>query len=551
MKRAVGYARVSTDKEDQKNSLEAQIEYFKAFIKSSKEYEFIDIYYDEGISGTSTKKRTGFLKMIKDAKDKKFDIILTKEVSRFARNTVDTLTHTRELKKNGVGVIFTIDNINTLDNEGELRLSLMATLAQEESRKISERVKWGQKQKQKAGVVFGTAIYGYDLVDGKLIINEEEAKIVRLIYTLYAEGNGLNIISDELNKRNVPTKRGMGKWENTTITRILENEKYIGKLVSRKFKRTDFIDWQVVKTNNEERFTFENNHDAIISEKLWNIVQEEKRKRNKYKDEDKKYSNRYVYSSKIDCECGSTYTRKLANKTTPFWCCRIYGSKGRKGCSYSNTYREIFLDKGISMAYDELKKTKDDISDGIKNILKSSLKSNSNVNQIKNLTKEIDKLKKRLLNYQEMRADGEISKDDFKKLSNDTKVLITEKEKELNKLTQNDNIIIGKFERLDKFISILGHLDNNDIDKDEVFSPLIEKIVPIDENTFIVKTILGVEYKISKKVKHVKYDGNFEVFIEPIIYPFSNQTRYISDEKDINELLIFNDCIYNKIVNIQ
>ena len=180
--RVAAYCRVSTEHEDQANSLVSQRRYFTEYIRSHTDWELVDIYYDEGISGTQTAKREGFKRMIQDAMAGNMDLILTKEVSRFARNTVDTLYYTRKLKEYKIGVIFTIDNIDTREQDGELRLTIMASIAQEESRKTSERVKWGQKRRMEQGVVFGRELLGYGVKDGKLYINEEEARIVRAIF---------------------------------------------------------------------------------------------------------------------------------------------------------------------------------------------------------------------------------------------------------------------------------------------------------------------------------------------------------------------------------
>ncbi len=178
MLKVAAYARVSTDKEDQINSLTNQREYFESYIKSNGDWEFVEVYFDEGITGTQTKKRKGFNHMINDCKNGKIDLILTKEVSRFARNTVDTLNYTRMLKEYDVGVFFINDNIDTCQNDGEFRLAIMASVAQEESRKISERVKWGQRRAMENGVVFGNnSIVGFDINDGVLSINESEAEV--------------------------------------------------------------------------------------------------------------------------------------------------------------------------------------------------------------------------------------------------------------------------------------------------------------------------------------------------------------------------------------
>ena len=226
-KKVVAYCRVSTDKEDQTNSFEGQKNYFKDYIKRMPNWELCEIFADKGISGTSTAKRKDFLRMIELAKHGEFNLIITKEISRFARNTLDSVQYTRELKQYGVGVIFLNDNINTLDPDSELRLTIMASIAQEESRKTSERVKWGQKRRMEAGVVFGRDMLGYDVRDGQMFINEDGAEIVRLIFEKFVtENKGSHTIARELREAGYKTLTGNSIWANTAIYKILRNEKY-------------------------------------------------------------------------------------------------------------------------------------------------------------------------------------------------------------------------------------------------------------------------------------------------------------------------------------
>ena len=222
-KRVAAYCRVSTDKDDQANSFESQKAYFEQYIERNDDWELFEIFADEGISGTTTKKRKAFNRMIACAKDGDFDLIITKEISRFARNTLDSIYYTRELKKHGVGVLFANDNINTLDGDAELRLSIMASIAQEESRKTSERVKWGQRRRMEQGVVFGRDMLGYDVRGGKMFINEDGAKIVRLIFDKFVyEKKGTHVIARELREAGIRPMR-VKEWSNTVILRVVRN----------------------------------------------------------------------------------------------------------------------------------------------------------------------------------------------------------------------------------------------------------------------------------------------------------------------------------------
>ena len=228
------YGRVSTEHEAQLSALENQLQWYDDQVKYHPNWTVCERYIDEGITGTQAKKRPAFLKMIEDAKQGKFDLIVTREVCRFARNVVDTLVVTRELKGIGVEVFFIDDKIWTMDGDGELRLSLMATLAQEESRKTSERVKWGQKRQMEQGVVFGRSMLGYDVEGGKMTINEEGARVVRLIFHKFVnEGKGTHVIARELREEGISPMR-VKEWSNTVILRVIRNEKYCGDLVQKK-----------------------------------------------------------------------------------------------------------------------------------------------------------------------------------------------------------------------------------------------------------------------------------------------------------------------------
>ena len=322
--RAAAYARVSTEKEDQINSLASQKSYFADYIKSQSNLELSEVYFDEGISGTQTRKRAGFNQMIRDALSGKFNLILTKEVSRFARNTVDTLSYTRKLKEAGVGVIFTIDNIDTRDSDGELRLTIMASLAQEESRKTSERVKWGQQRRMEQGVVFGRDMLGYKVKNGSLFINPEEVPVVKAIFHKYTnEGKGAHAIARELIREGFRPKRN-SLWSATVILRVLRNEKYVGDLCQKKTFTPDYLTHKKkYNRGEEEKIYIKDHHEAIIDRDLWDRTQVELKRRSFSKHT--RHSNRYWCSGKICCgECGSRFvsrTKKLQTGTYKAWRC--------------------------------------------------------------------------------------------------------------------------------------------------------------------------------------------------------------------------------------
>lgn len=315
--KVASYCRVSTDRDDQANSFESQQRYFKEYIDRQPDWELYQVYADEGITGTSTKKRAAFNRMIADAHMGKFQLILTKEVSRFSRNILDTISYTRELKALGVGVVFMNDGINSLEPDAELRLSIMGSMAQEESRKTSSRVKWGQTRRMEQGVVFGRSLLGYDVKEGRITVNQEGAEIIRQIFYKYGvEKKGTSVIARELREAGYKTLSGNAKWSNTYIIKVLKNEKYVGDLVQKKTITPDYLS-HIKKYNHgeEEMVVIRNHHEPIISRELWDIVQSEMKKRDRKGDYDGGHSNRYVFSGKIKCgECGASFVSRKKNR---------------------------------------------------------------------------------------------------------------------------------------------------------------------------------------------------------------------------------------------
>lgn len=284
-RRVAAYARVSTDSDEQFTSYEAQIDYYTRYITKRDDWEFVKVYTDEDITGTSTKHRDGFNLMVKDALDGKIDLIITKSVSRFARNTVDSLTTVRKLKDAGVEVYFEKENIYTFDSKGELLITIMSSLAQEESRSISENVTWGQRKRFADGKV--TMPYknflGYDKgKDGKPVINEKEAEIVRLIYRLFLQGKTASGICKHLDGLGIPTPTGRKAWNQTTINSILRNEKYKGDALLQKKFTVDFLTKkQKVNEGEIPQYYVEDNHPAIIDPLEFDMVQAEIARRQK------------------------------------------------------------------------------------------------------------------------------------------------------------------------------------------------------------------------------------------------------------------------------
>ena len=312
-RRVAGYARVSTDHDDQFTSYEAQIDYYTNYIKGRDDWEFVDVYTDEGITGTSTKRREGFKRMIADALDGRIDLIVTKSVSRFARNTVDSLTTIRQLKENGIEVYFEKENIWTFDGKGEVLLTIMSSLAQEESRSISENCTWGQRKRFADGKVTVPfkRFLGYDRgEDGNLVVNPEQAEVVKRIYGMFLKGMTPHGIAKTLTDEGVPTPAGKHQWGQTTIKSILSNEKYKGDALLQKTFCEDFLT-KKMKTNQGEvpQYYVENNHEAIIDPETFEMVQRELARRTKGKN---RHSGVHLLSGRIKCgDCGGWYGSKV------------------------------------------------------------------------------------------------------------------------------------------------------------------------------------------------------------------------------------------------
>ena len=426
-KRVAAYCRVSTDHEDQANSFESQQRYFRQYIERNPDWELYEIFADEGISGTNTKKRSEFKRMIACAKEGDFDLIITKEISRFARNTLDSIYYTRDLKKHGVGVIFMNDNINTLDGDAELRLAIMSSIAQEESRKTSERVKWGQKRQMEQGVVFGRSMLGYDVKDGKMTINEEGAKIVRLIFHKFAnENKGTHIIARELREAGITPMR-VKEWSNTVILRVIRNEKYCGDLVQKKTFTPDFLSHEKKYNRGEEEFVIiKDHHEPIVSRELFekaNRILDEKSLTQEGK---AKHSNRYPFSGKIKCGCcGSSYVAryKKRNNGTRYkaWRCYKSATQGSPhtdkagnplGCSNPSIRNEdavhIMYLVTRSLQLEEKK-----ITANLLSVIQSVLSVNTNYSHIEKLKEQIQTVEDKRTQLIDLCISGAITKQEF------------------------------------------------------------------------------------------------------------------------------------------
>ena len=435
MLQVAAYCRVSTDKEDQANSFEAQQRYFRDYIERQPDWELQGIYADEGFSGTSTNKRVEFNKMLHAAELGQIDLIVTKEVSRFTRNTVDALQITRELRRRGVGVLFLNDSLDTRTNDGELRLTIMSSFAQDESRRTSERSKWGQMRSMEKGVVFGGSLLGYDVIGGKMTVNPEGAEVVRLIFHKYLqERKGCSTIARELREAGILSSKGNCLWSSATVTKILKNEKYCGDCILQKTVTIDCIS-KTRKVNQGEApmYIVENNHPAIISREVFNRAQEELIRRQALRAKSDKTSitatgkhSKYALTEVLQCaECGSRYRRvtwTAHGRKKIVWRCISRLDYGTKHCKDSITVEEAALHGAVVRA---LRRFHAEDESTYLTLMKATIGEAIGINggseEIDLLTRRIDTLNKRMLDLvNETVAAGkdvESSEEEFKGIS--------------------------------------------------------------------------------------------------------------------------------------
>ncbi|MCL2234642.1 MAG: recombinase family protein [Firmicutes bacterium] len=522
------YCRVSTDKDDQTNSLDSQKKYFTDYILGHANWKLGEIYYDEGITGTSVKKRKAFNRMVQDGLSGKYQLLITKEVSRFARNTIDTLQYTRTLKERNVGVYFMTDNIYTLDSDGELRLTIMASLAQEESRKTSERVKWGQKRRMEQGVVFGGArLFGYSHEEGKISINPNEARIVRIIFEKFLNGTGIYTIAKELDSEGLKPRSGK-KWQQPTIYNILKNEKYCGDLVQRKSLTIDFLTKKSIKNPNIDDLIIQrDSHAAIVSREIWNKAQEELIRRTTPLAKKGKHTNRYWCSSKLVCnECGRGYTSKHKkvgkNNIHHYFRCaasQIEGSKktdiagNSRGCDNfsirEHTLRFLCDEtmKFIDFNKGELLK---EIMSEIGNIQheQTSIRTDG-------LISKIDAIKNKKARAINFALEGIISGEDLKNQNERYDEEIKNINLQIAEIENRNKQIANKEESLKKILDEIEKILLFDEDRTLAYKDLIDKIIVCKNKTIIIY-LSGFDFGIKLKYNTTRTSSTYRLWLEDI-----------------------------------
>ncbi len=507
------YSRVSTEKEQQKNSLKNQDSFYREKILSNPNWTYVEGYTDNGITGTSIKKRNDFNEMIEDGLNHKFDLILTKEVCRFARNTLDTLQITRQLLSEGIGVLFELDNINTFETEGELRLTIMASLAQDESRRTSERTKFGFARSIEKGRVLGNdAIWGYEKDKCKLTIIDEEAYIVRRIYEIYSTGKiGIRKVGDKLAIEGIFNRNG-NKFSYSTIKRILTNPKYKGFYCGRKSETIDFLSKQRVFFDKEEWTLYKAEEDivpAIVDENLWQLCNDILEEReNSFHQQGSCHLSQYKYSKLIYCKHDYTsYWRGKWRESCKddFWQCSNYKTNGIKGCPNCITIYTNELDTLLKMFFIDLKQNEDKFMNNIVSKLNDIADNNKNqkYEDIKPLQEKLDSIKNEKKNLIKLYSLGKIDSDEFEEINNEYKSTIAKLEKQISSKEYNGQIDKTK-ENAHKFKKYFNYdLDaNKTITKDFVREKIeriyVEKISDYHVKLYICLK-LGLELSESDK----------------------------------------------------
>ena len=386
--RVAAYCRVSTDEEEQLSSYEAQCEYYTDKIMSNKEWTMAGIFADEGITGTSTKKRTEFLRMIRQCKQKKIDLILTKSIQRFARNTLDCINYTRILRQLGIGVLFEKENINSLPPDSEFMITMYGAMAQSESESISSNIRRGRQMHAKVGTLKIPChwLYGYKKdADGKFCIVPEQAEVVREIYERYKDGASLRNLKDWLEGNQIKTVLGTADWSISVIKGILTNEKYCGDVLLQKTFCTDVISKKIVKNVGQmAQYYMPDHHEAIVSREQYNAVKAEMARRSALRSPSKEavtgrscYTSKYALSDRLFCgECGTLYRRKTRNVKGNIyheWRCISRLEYGKKYCHESPTLRVIPLQSAILAAINSAMSDKAALVDRIKNVVSLEL----------------------------------------------------------------------------------------------------------------------------------------------------------------------------------
>ena len=510
--RVAAYCRVSTDSEDQLNSYKSQVQYYTSLIKKKSDWIFAGIYADEAITGTQVTKREDFQRLINDCVNGEIDMVITKSISRFARNTLDTLKYVRLLKEQNIAVFFEDEKINTLIMDGELLLVVLSSVAQQEVENISANVKKGLKMKMQRGELVGfqgCLGYDYNKEDKSITINEEEAEIVRYIFNRYIEGAGGMVISRELRNLGYKTKRGGTSWPETTIIGIIKNEKYKGDILMGKTFTVDPISKRRLDNFGEEdRFYIRDHHEPIISEEVFEKAQEILQRRSKARGlrEDgkrEKFSRQYAFSCLLECGfCGSTLSRRSWHSGTQYnkiiWQCVTSTKKGKKFCPDSKGIAESTIEQAFIESYRLLCANDKDVLDEFLKRTEETLCDSNAAKQLVKVERELQSIEMKRSKLVDMRLDEEIDKNTYDAKSAELATKAAQLEAERQSLQETEKTEKDVKRRITVFRKTLEQHNVLETFDRYVFESIIEKVIVggYDENgekdpamlTFIYKT---------------------------------------------------------------
>ena len=490
-KRVAAYVRVSTDGEEQIQSFNSQKEYYQDKISKNKEWVMVGIYADEAITGTKTDKRDQFLKMISDCEAGLIDVVITKSISRFSRNLVDTLTYTRLLKQSGVTVIFEKENIDTSTMESEMQLSLLSALAQNEVESLSQNVKMGIQYKMARGELMGfngCLGYDYNKEDKSISVNHAEAETVRLIYDLYIAGYGANVIAKKLTEMGKVNKKGIVKWTDSGVRGILKNEKYKGDLMMGKTYTVDPISKRRLDNRGEaNKYYTKNHHEPIVSEEIWDAAQEILKSR--YRDNTMaeegtrtRYTRKYALSSMCECGfCGTNLTRRTHNQTRnttkPVWKCRTATNKGIENCPNSKAIDEVIIKGAFLEAMGLLADNFDDVLESVLKVVEEAINTDESETRLKQVEKTIASLENKRNKLTDMLLDDKISKDAYDDKYNELEVKLNRALGEKALLEQDvlsQNNVKDRMRKIREKIKDANFLDEFDR---VVFESIVNKVI--------------------------------------------------------------------------
>lgn len=538
--RVCAYVRVSTNDEDQLESYQSQMKYYTEIINDNPEWQMVGIYADEAITGTKTDKRDDFNRMINDCMNGEIDLIIVKSISRFARNTVDTLQYVRALKERQIAVFFEEENINTLSMDGELLLTILSSVAQQEVQNISEHVKLGLAMKMQRGEMVGfngCLGYDYNKEERTITVNPKEAEVIQYIFNRYVEGAGAKVIVKELKNLGYKNKKGSSNFSESGIIRIIKNEKYKGDLLMGKTFTLDPISKRRLENMGEvDQYYIENHHEPIVSRELFEQAQQILKRRgvsnvrNNVNGKREKYSRQYAFSCMLKCGfCGGTLSRRTWNSRKDYhktiWQCVTATKNGKRNCPYCKGVPESLIEEAFVRAYNVLCNHDTDFVGVFLERVKKTLQNDSGVKELKSVDKEIFSLKERKSNLVDMHLDGRLDKETYQQK-------VTQISYKLDELYQRKEMLVHlKEEQEDiskRLMEFQKLLSNHEVLKEfdrHVFECIVDRVVvgEIKENGDVDPYKLKFIFKTGMEKDEV-------AMVQP--FSFANPCSHTSDDCD-------------------